>query len=486
MIPSCVDKSFYQCKNNIGNECCVEICGDLSGSINKYKQIICDSNANPTDFNRHQFALSKMFDNKRKYIDHVVANVLRQVVDHISLDCLHKLSCCLPQKIEEILRNVTDIDSDRLIRILVTDILQSYGNSAGQVTDWYVFANSIKPSHSLSKINDNDNKQEDVTMNKPTSRSSKNKKSSDRILKDQIKSIFDTTPVSPSLVDKKRSSESIAFNKFTTPSTDPKNPSMNQTPSNAITPQMISTTNTMTPMSTYSKETYTPIGTKYQSRTKRNQDFISNKTNEIDNHESLPFHKKSELHKSSPQHRKSANIHHYDHKSNKGSDQSLCSDCVLTIQHKHKRSSVHQKHDHHIIKNFDTLSTHSSSSQTSVPINKLHIDRYKQNSGNASSIITDIASTSTKSSNSINVERSKLNDLFTDEQILLFKLFASSDNAVKYLSQNQLPTDNEDQSLSSNDLEKMNLSLIENRLKSNFEKKTLRFNHYPNMLADFD
>ncbi|CAF0909588.1 unnamed protein product [Adineta steineri] len=429
-----------------------------------------------------------MFDNKRKYIDYVVANVLRQVVDHISLDCLHKLSCCLPQKIEEILRNVTDIDSDRLIRILVTDILQSYGNSAGQVTDWYVFANSIKPSHSLSKTNDNDNKQEDVPINKPTSKSSKNKKNSDRVLKDQIKSIFDTTPVSPSLVNKKRSSESIAFNKFTTPSTDPNNPSMNQTPSNVMTPQMISTTNTMTPTSTYSKETYTPIGTKYQSRAKPNQDLIFNKTNEIDNHESLPFHKKSELHKSPPQHRKSANIHHYDHKSNKSSDQSLCSDCVLTIQHKHKhkRSPVHQKHDHHIIKNFDTLSTRSSSSHSSVPINKLHIDKYKQNSGNASSIITDIASTSTKSSNSINVEQSKLNDLLTDEQMLLFKLFASSDNAVKYLSQNQFPTDTEYQSLSSNDLEKMSLSLTENRLKPSLEKKTLRFNHYPNMLADFD
>jgi hypothetical protein len=38
----------------------------------------------------------------------------------------------------------TDMDSDRLVRILVTEVLQSYGTNAGQVTDWYAFANSIK------------------------------------------------------------------------------------------------------------------------------------------------------------------------------------------------------------------------------------------------------------------------------------------------------------------------------------------------------
>jgi hypothetical protein len=37
-----------------------------------------------------------------------------------------------------------DIDSDRLIRILVTEILQCYGTNTGQLTDWYAFANSIK------------------------------------------------------------------------------------------------------------------------------------------------------------------------------------------------------------------------------------------------------------------------------------------------------------------------------------------------------
>ncbi len=37
-----------------------------------------------------------------------------------------------------------DIDTDRLIRILVTEILQCYGNNTGQLTDWYAFANSIK------------------------------------------------------------------------------------------------------------------------------------------------------------------------------------------------------------------------------------------------------------------------------------------------------------------------------------------------------
>jgi hypothetical protein len=37
-----------------------------------------------------------------------------------------------------------DIDSDRLIRILVTEILQCYGTNTGQLTDWYAFANLIK------------------------------------------------------------------------------------------------------------------------------------------------------------------------------------------------------------------------------------------------------------------------------------------------------------------------------------------------------
>ncbi len=35
------------------------------------------------------------------------------------------------------------MDSDRLVRILVAEFLQSYGTNAGQLTDWYAFANSI-------------------------------------------------------------------------------------------------------------------------------------------------------------------------------------------------------------------------------------------------------------------------------------------------------------------------------------------------------
>jgi hypothetical protein len=38
------------------------------------------------------------------------------------------------------------MDSDRLIRILVTDVLQSYSNNAEQFVDWYAFASSIKVS----------------------------------------------------------------------------------------------------------------------------------------------------------------------------------------------------------------------------------------------------------------------------------------------------------------------------------------------------
>jgi hypothetical protein len=38
------------------------------------------------------------------------------------------------------------MDSDRLIRILVTDALQSYRNNAEQLIDWYAFASLIKVS----------------------------------------------------------------------------------------------------------------------------------------------------------------------------------------------------------------------------------------------------------------------------------------------------------------------------------------------------
>lgn len=40
----------------------------------------------------------------------------------------------------------TDMDSDRLIRTLVSDILQSCDTGTKQMTDWYAFANLIKVS----------------------------------------------------------------------------------------------------------------------------------------------------------------------------------------------------------------------------------------------------------------------------------------------------------------------------------------------------
>lgn len=36
------------------------------------------------------------------------------------------------------------MDSDRLIRTLVADVLQSCDNNERQITDWYAFANLIK------------------------------------------------------------------------------------------------------------------------------------------------------------------------------------------------------------------------------------------------------------------------------------------------------------------------------------------------------
>lgn len=38
----------------------------------------------------------------------------------------------------------SNIDSDRLIRMLITEILRCYGTNTRQLTDWYAFANAIK------------------------------------------------------------------------------------------------------------------------------------------------------------------------------------------------------------------------------------------------------------------------------------------------------------------------------------------------------
>lgn len=111
-------------------------------------------------------------------------------------------------------------------------------------------------------VKDDDKKKANDTGNKIPSKLKKipkDKKGSDRILSNDIKSIF---------VKKKQSSESIASSKVITPATDSNIPSVNRTPSTVVTPQIMSTKTSMTPMSTHSKETYTPIGAKYQPKTK--------------------------------------------------------------------------------------------------------------------------------------------------------------------------------------------------------------------------
>ncbi len=100
---------------------------------------------------------------------------------------------------------------------------------------------------------------------------SKNKKSSERILNNPIKI---ATPVS-SMTKRDQSSESIVFNKVVSPSIDTNISSVNRTPSTGVTPEIMSTTNSMTPMSIHSKEKFTPIGTKYQSKSKQVDRIVS-------------------------------------------------------------------------------------------------------------------------------------------------------------------------------------------------------------------
>jgi hypothetical protein len=80
------------------------------------------------------------------------------------------------------------------------------------------------------------------------------KKSSERVLKNHLGSIFAATPVN----NKEQFLDSTALSKAFTPS-------VNQIPSTGTTPHVDST---MTPLSTHSKETFTPIGTGYQTRAK--------------------------------------------------------------------------------------------------------------------------------------------------------------------------------------------------------------------------
>ncbi|UJR26220.1 hypothetical protein I4U23_007563 [Adineta vaga] len=446
-IPSCIEKTFYQRQSSVGQDYCVEICGNGSISMNSPDSLNRDSYDMKQCFNSHQFTLSKMFDNKRKYIDYVVTNVLRQVVNHISFESLHRLSCCLPEQIEQ-----TDIDSDRLVRILVTEILQLYGNNAGQVTDWYAFANSIQSSSSvLSPTTTNDENKVILKSKK----SSTPKKTSDRILTGETKKIFDSTPI-----HKKQSSESAVFDDINTSVMDLNLSSTNQTPP-AI--------NTMTPMNTNTKETYTPIGAK------SNQVFDSEKDT---NNEFVPFNNKSK-HSSLQEHQTLSDVHQHDSKSSKNSDRSLSSsssDCILTIHHKHKHKKTH-RHNRHNSTNFDI----SSLSHMSIPKNK-HI------SLNASpNLLKD------NNLNSITTEQSNLTDLLTREQILpttqtensSFQLLPKNEDTSSIHHDEQ----QESASISENNHQSsftLSISSDKNSIQSNSKKKILQINHYPNMLADFD
>ncbi|CAF3849673.1 unnamed protein product [Rotaria sp. Silwood2] len=266
-MPSCIEKSFYQCKSDVGTGCCVEVCGNCSDpiklssgfvkniNINNSFKPTCNTKINLPYSNsmgpyRNQFTLTKIFDNRREYVDYIVTNVLRQIVNHISMDFLHQLSCSLPQNIERILCHVTDIDSDRLIRILVTEVLKCYCTNVGHLTDWYAFANSIKPCLSSTNVlqdNDDDNKKINDTRNQTSSKF--------------------TSP----FVNNEQHSENSASRKILTLSKDAEIPFINETSST----ETISRTNSMIPMSTQSKETFVSLGAKYQqSKTKQIDQII--------------------------------------------------------------------------------------------------------------------------------------------------------------------------------------------------------------------
>ncbi|CAF3354229.1 unnamed protein product [Rotaria sp. Silwood1] len=273
-IPLCIEKSFYQCKNDVGPDYSIEVCGNGSVpikfsscfvtnmNINNSIKSTCDTKINlPCSKSmgpyRNQFVgkflrgLSKIFDNKRKYIDYIVTNVLRQVVNHISLDSLNQLSCSLPQNIERILCH-TDIDSDRLIRILVTEVLKCYCTNVGHLTDWYAFANSIKPFLSSTNVLQHDDDDDNQKTN-----NNKNQTS-----------LKLTSPI----VKKEKLAENSVFREIVTPAKDDKIPFINRISST----ETISHTNSMTPMSIQSKETFISLGAKYQqSKTKQIHQIVS-------------------------------------------------------------------------------------------------------------------------------------------------------------------------------------------------------------------
>ncbi|CAF3399272.1 unnamed protein product [Rotaria socialis] len=137
MIPLCIEKSFYQCKNNVGQEYCVEDCCNFSDPINLQNSLFKNMNIN-----------SSIKSCDTKIID---VPCLKPMGPYRSLFVV-------------LLIIKTDIDSNRLIRILVTDALRCYSVNTGRLTDWYAFADSI--TEKLKEEIDADNVEQPLVKEK--------------------------------------------------------------------------------------------------------------------------------------------------------------------------------------------------------------------------------------------------------------------------------------------------------------------------------
>jgi hypothetical protein len=207
---------------------------------------------------------------------------------------------------------------------------------------------------------------------------------------------------------------------------------------------------------------------------------------------------------------------------------------VLTIRHKHHghKHKHGRTYNHHKTTSFDTpssendrasiQSSHSLLSHAAVPIKEV-IQKYKQISVNTSSMMTHSTRPKSRQYNSSNsvkteeVERSNSSDSLTDKRLALsdnttehhhpvenpsFEL--SRTNATVSFANNEYHiTDSINEvEQSASDNKQLHLSKESNKINlsrnntgeskdSNInliglEKKILRINHYPNMLADFD
>ncbi len=158
---------------------------------------------------------------------------------------------------------------------------------------------------------------------------------------------------------------------------------------------------------------------------------------------------------------------------------------MLTIHHKHKHKGAN---NHHITASFNTPSSYSVSSHIFVPIKELD-QNYKQTLVDAASIITEkiplhTMSRQNNSLNSTNTEHLKPFDLLNDKHQISHWINEAEVHEQSIIIDNcQLPSSkilNKSNFLSSNNLVQLDTNSVP------LEKKILRINHYPNMLADFD